>query len=374
MTPMANSPRVLILWAKPTATNLGIRALAEGAVALCRTAWPQCEIVLHDHDTEGSPLGKTPILADIGRRNGFIKNLARQFDVVLDTGSGDSFADIYGLRRLTVMAYAQRAVVRSGTPLIISPQTVGPFDTRIGRVLGRKSVRDATRLFVRDSASAQYCDSLGRRPDAISSDVVWMLDQPKASMPSDVIFNVSGLLWTENPHVDYKKYRDSCVRLVEELKSRKREVTLLAHVLKSNISSESDVDAVGGLAAIVGEKDGVSVFIPTSLSNVRDKMAGSNVVVGARMHACLNSLSVGTPAIPWAYSRKFAPLLNDIKWQYNVDLRSATDPVAETLPLVDRGDLKDEVSTSAEIARQGFESVVVSLREVFSAVELDRGR
>ena len=45
-------------------------------------------------------------------------------------------------------------------------------------------------------------------------------------------------------------------------------------------------------------------------------------MIGSRMHACLNALSVGTPAIPLAYSRKFAPLLGDLGWAHVVDLRT----------------------------------------------------
>src|SRR5699024_9500305 len=45
--------------------------------------------------------------------------------------------------------------------------------------------------------------------------------------------------------------------------------------------------------------------------------------------ACLNALSVGTPAIPLAYSRKFAPLLDSVGWTTGFDLRT-DDPA--TLP------------------------------------------
>ena len=36
------------------------------------------------------------------------------------------------------------------------------------------------------------------------------------------------------------------------------------------------------------------------------------------MHACLNALSTGVPAIAMAYSRKFAPLFDVIGWPYSV--------------------------------------------------------
>ena len=60
------------------------------------------------------------------------------------------------------------------------------------------------------------------------------------------------------------------------------------------------------------------------------------------MHACLNALSVGTPAIPLAYSRKFEPLLSDLGWSHTVDLRTTADPVDEVMRLLESPDLEAE--------------------------------
>jgi hypothetical protein len=48
------------------------------------------------------------------------------------------------------------------------------------------------------------------------------------------------------------------------------------------------------------------VVAPPDLDDARSIIAGSRVLVGARMHACLNALSTGVPAIAMSYSRKFA--------------------------------------------------------------------
>ena len=65
------------------------------------------------------------------------------------------------------------------------------------------------------------------------------------------------------------------------------------------------------------------------------------------MHACLNSLSVGTPAIPLAYSRKFAPLLADSGWTRCVDLRNSADPVGDVLAGTDQ----DEHALETELGQ-----------------------
>jgi polysaccharide pyruvyl transferase WcaK-like protein len=61
------------------------------------------------------------------------------------------------------------------------------------------------------------------------------------------------------------------------------------------------------------------------------------------MHACLNALSGGVPAVPLAYSRKFAPLLAQLGWTYGVDLRTAADPVGDVLAALASPGLDDQV-------------------------------
>lgn len=328
---VSRRPRVLILWAKHSATNLGIRALLTGIQSVCTEAWGDCDFLIHDHDTPNTPLGKSSILRDVGRRNGFIKALARTVDYVVDTGSGDSFTDIYGIRRLTVMAYNQHAVRRSGTPLILAPQTVGPFQSRVGKFLGKQNVRKASTLFVRDSASRDYVSSLGREAEYVSSDLVFAIPRPIPGRSRDIVLNVSGLLWNENPHVPSEKYRSAILEFCRAVQDEGREVSLLAHVLESP-RRENDVTAAKDAGVRLGGN--IEVIVPSSLEDVRSQLAGASVLIGARMHACLNSISVGTPAIPWAYSRKFRPLLEDIGWPYHVDLRTSNDIAAETTELL----------------------------------------
>src|SRR5699024_592440 len=161
-------------------------------------------------------------------------------------------------------------------------------------------------------------------------------EQPDPGPQRDVLVNVSGLLWTENPHVGAAAYRRTLQETVTRLRADGREVALLAHVL-DNPSADNDVPALRELAAQVG--GGLEVVVPTDLDSVRATIAGANLLIGSRMHACLNALSVGTPAIPLAYSRKFAPLLESVGWRTGFDLR--TDDLG-SLP-------RQIVATAAEV-------------------------
>jgi len=197
--------------------------------------------------------------------------------------------------------------------------------------MSRLSMHRARLVMARDPVSAQYAAQLGRPVDVLSTDVAFALPVPDVPQDRDVLLNVSGLLWAGGPHVDAHAYRQTVETLYRELTGQGRRVSLLAHVLPSHLT-DNDVPALEALAASVGTD--VEIVVPADLSDVRRVVAGARLVIGSRMHACLNALSVGTPALPLAYSRKFHPLLESLGWPHTVDLRSSPDAAGEILDLV----------------------------------------
>ncbi|NTW38910.1 MAG: polysaccharide pyruvyl transferase family protein [Cellulomonadaceae bacterium] len=331
--------RALVLWAQDSSPNLGVRALGEGTAALLRRVWPTAEVDFQNFGRGPSPLPvRTPrslVRERVTGKAGLLRWLA-SYDVVVDTRAGDSFADIYGLGRLTTMTLLAEWASQAGTRVVLGPQTIGPFDTRRGTLMGRRSLRRADVVMARDSVSAQHAASLGRPVDVLTTDVVFAMPVPVVERTHDVLLNVSGLLWQPGPHVDHERYRRTVTEVYRRLVADGREVALLAHVLPSS-SPDDDVPAVHELAATVAPD--AEVLVPGSLTEVREMVAASALVVGSRMHACLNALSVGTPAVPLAYSRKFAPLLGDLGWDHTIDLRTDDDPAASALAVIAGHDL-----------------------------------
>ncbi|MGB7980653.1 MAG: polysaccharide pyruvyl transferase family protein [Candidatus Nanopelagicales bacterium] len=355
--------RILVLWADGVSSNLGLRALGAGTEALLRRIWPESDIQFHNYGARVTPVRVGSVKSAVKERitgRGRLVTWLAGFDLVVDTRSGDSFSDIYGVSRLTTMSLMADAVNRAGVPLVIAPQTVGPFGTPTGRLLGWRALRRADVVMVRDSLSARVAADMGRSPDVVATDVVFALPEPKVTEARDLLLNVSGLLWADNPHVPSAQYRENVRRMIRELTTEGRQVTLLAHVLDSP-SPDNDVPALRTLAE---EFRGlVDVVVPKDLDQVRAVVASANLTLGSRMHACLNSLSVGTPAIPLAYSRKFVPLLQDIGWDRSVDLRESSDPVADAIGLMsDVEGLARDVRTSVTRARRLLVPVEDALR------------
>jgi polysaccharide pyruvyl transferase WcaK-like protein len=329
-TVTGREPRVLVLWADDASPNLGVRALATGTAEFVRGVWPAAQITFHNYGARNPrlPIGSLhSIIAEriTGRRG--MQDWFRGFDLVVDTRSGDSFSDIYGIRRLAMMTAVGEFARQAGVPVVLGPQTIGPFRTRFGRTLGRVAARRARLVLARDSLSASRANQLGAETTTLTTDVVFAIPQPTDRPTRDIVLSVSGLLWKPNPHVDSSAYRETLTGLHESLVREGRSVAVLAHVLESG-NHDSDVSAAREFAAVVGCTD---VIVPADLAEVRAVLAGANAVIGSRMHACLNALSVGTPAVPLAYSDKFQPLLGDLGWAHSVDLRGGGDVAGEAL-------------------------------------------
>lgn len=354
--------RVLLLWVAPTSTNLGVRALGEGAAALVRRVAPDAEVEMQSYGHGSAPanIGVIRTLArDLVLDSHGLRSWVKGFDLVVDLRAGDSFADIYGMQRLRVICSMAEFVRACGVPLVLGPQTIGPFTTRGGRLLGRASLHRATRVMARDSVSADASARLGRPVDVLATDVVFAMPRPEPLGSHDVLLNVSGLLWTSDDHGPAEQYRRAIRSLITGLAERGREVTLVSHVLESTFPDNDEPTA----RQLAGEF-GLDHVVPTSLQDMRAIAAGANLVIGSRMHACLNALSVGTPAIPLAYSRKFAPLLDDLGWQHVVDLSRSTAADVDVLSIVDEHpDLADDVAGARSTADQLLVRAEDALRE-----------
>ena len=354
--------KVLVLWADDRSPNLGVRVLGAGTEALARRVWPDAEFVFYNYGSGTAPVrlgsAKAVIAEAVTRRAGLGAWFA-QFDVILDTRAGDSFADIYGLPRLAAMCASTEVAARQGVPVVLSPQTIGPFESKVAGLLARRSLKTASLVMARDSTSADAAARLGRPVDVATTDVVFALDVPEPESSLDVVLNVSGLLWQPGPHVDSATYRATVAAVYDALVAAGRTVSLLAHVLPAP-TSDDDAAAVAEFAATHAPE--AEILRPTSLNHVRQLLAGASLVVGSRMHACLNALSVGTPAVPLAYSRKFAPLMADLGWSHVIDLRSDADSAPERLvELAGRAELRSEVVGLRERAYATLDRATESL-------------
>lgn len=261
-----------------------------------------------------------------GRGNPVATRIARA-DAVADISGGDSFTDLYGPVRLNSVAAPKLAAVRAGRPLVLLPQTYGPFDTPEGQVLAQRLIRSASLAYARDPHSYQRLLELAgpgadtsrlrdgvdvafalrpRRPAAHVADVVeaWAADEVVAGV------NVSGLLRDAAGRERFGlagDYVATMTELVRALIAAGARVLLVPHVQVPGGQGESDIAAIeqvlGELTPAERERAAV---VPPELDAAELKwcIARCDWFAGSRMHATIGALSSRVPAFGYAYSLK----------------------------------------------------------------------
>jgi colanic acid/amylovoran biosynthesis protein len=369
---MTSGPKnLLLLGATFDTGNLGVNALAAGAVTVARRRFPDARISLLDYGRQAKvstlevdgrrvdlPLVNLRFswklwlpnniatllllacvcrllgaraLAALARRNRWL-HAVQEADLALAVSGGDSFSDIYGLGRFMYVALPQLLVMAVGKPLVVLPQTIGPFAGRTSRTIARTIVRYALLTYSRDQAGlvelkallgdgvaaskARYCNDMAFviEPRAPTLAAVDGADASNGTVARPLVgLNISGLLlmggYNKNNMFGLTiDYADLMERIVDLFINHKNtDLMLVPHVFSHD--AECDVAA----ARTVHDKLGSTY--PGRLLNVRGEHDQSEIkhvigrcefFVGSRMHACIAALSQSIPAVGIAYSDKFA--------------------------------------------------------------------
>ncbi len=311
--------------------------LGEGIEAALESAFGSDVDVTHrDFGTGPVEYGGRALLREFANpAKGAIRSDMSKFDLVVDSGGGDSLTDIYGIKRLLNIFLIQRIVRRAGKELVLSPQTIGPFSSSFARVLGKSALRNASLVLARDPKSMKILEKMSVTSRRLSTDVVFNLPVPEVTKDGGVILNVSGLLYRGSSLVGKEIYQSQTKELIERLLADGKRITLLPHVLEGS-STDNDVDVSRELFDEYSSR-GVELFVPANLEDARSRISSADILIGARMHACLNALSVGVPAVALAYSRKFEPLMKAVGWDAVIDLKESPEFAAQVMRRLETG-------------------------------------
>lgn len=252
-------------------------------------------------------------------------------DAILDISGGDSFADLYGQRRFTDVTLPKLVAVRLGVPLVLLPQTYGPYRDPRNRAAASTIVRAAQQCWARDEHSyAVLRDLLGDafnpdrhrtgvdvafglpvvRPNDAAADAV---DEFAGRHAVTVGLNVSGLLYNR-PGDDVERYgfRSSYRSLVDGVIQQLLEIdglgiVLVPHVAPLRPMVDDDAAACESVVAALGRSNSGRVLpLPRALSAPELKwcIGRCEWFCGTRMHSTIGAISQGVPTTAVAYSDK----------------------------------------------------------------------
>jgi polysaccharide pyruvyl transferase WcaK-like protein len=359
--------------------NLGVGALTVSEIAIldeiARDLGRGIEIVVLDWKDARTPYVQGPNIHIIDLDGKFLKSpsgffaTVRRADLVIDIGAGDSFADIYGRGRLIRMFVMKFLTHLARTPLVVAPQTIGPFTKGWSKTLARLSLRMSALVATRDAKSTAALRDLGYRGVAIeASDVALRLPfdapAPRVDGPVRVGINVSGLLmaggYTGKNELGIALDYPALIRkLIANFQAEGCEVHLVPHVIvrEGRMVKEDDYRASAALAAEFPN----TVLAPAfdSPSQAKSYIAGLDFFMGARMHACIAAFSSGVPVVPMAYSRKFSGLFGTIGYNRTVDCTTETGDAIEAKIMADFTNRTTLAAEAAAALAQGRSKLAV---------------
>ena len=258
-------------------------------------------------------------------------------DLVASLAGGDSFSDIYGMRRLFYIALPQILALLLDKRVILLPQTIGPFKRRISKRIARFILNRAELIYCRDRISEKTTRELLGVSDAdkrvrfcydVGFDVTPKLPQdlriaglsPQRSNGETLVgFNVSGLLamggYSQNNMFGLSiPYERLVLKLISFLiEEHSATVLLVPHVFGA--SGEDDLAACKRIFTVLraAHEGKIGLLLGVDkYDEVKHVIGTCDFFIGSRMHACIGALSQSVPAVSIAYSDKFAGVMEAI--------------------------------------------------------------
>lgn len=253
---------------------------------------------------------------------------------VLDVSGGDSFSDIYGQHRFWSIVRPKLIAARCGIPLILLPQTYGPFNKPRNRRIARQAVHAARVAWARDPRSFEALKNLAGEsfdpqrhregvdmafnltpsepePGKLDREMHAWLEGERKFLLAGV--NVSGLVALNADEARSRfslraDYVGAILAFIERLlASDQVRLLLVPHVMSPPGSPESDSEACNRiLRALPGSMRSRVHIAPTILDEREVKWLISKLdwFCGTRMHATIAALSSCVPTATVAYSDK----------------------------------------------------------------------
>ncbi len=252
-------------------------------------------------------------------------------DVIMDITGGDSFAEIYMQSGLKSQFSAKKLAFQFDKPLVLLPQTIGPFHTPGVRRAASKIMNRSALVATRESFGLDELRSLlgpldnrfvscpdvafSMRPMPIEGFSLPLLNENSGPL---IGINVSGLLWGSNVGFGIVgDYRALTWRIFEWAMSvPNARVLLVPHVFNKVGSLPTNPDALGEFPELELAHDlkeqacarwGPRVdYVDQVYSAAQLKwiIGHCDFFIGARMHACIGAISQAVPTVTLAYSKK----------------------------------------------------------------------
>lgn len=335
------SKKIMLLGASLESDNRGVNALGIGAITILKNSYPDSEIFLL---LVGSRADSQKIIFVDGQevsidlfyfpKYDFLKSIVEAYlhnifkiseimdisrlinksDMFFDINEGDSFSDIYGFKRIVRHFFDSKLILSWNKHLIFLPQTIGPFNSVIGKFLGKHILKRLSKIFVRDTKAKEFLQGINVDYELAIDMAVYMAPKEiDIDIKDNTIgVNINGLMFFNrygSMEGKYDHYEKFLVKLIKEISNRGFNIFLIPHTYNANLPNEED--DLEAIQVFLKENPDLKRNIDYLDKNytaqeIKYVLSKMEFFMGSRMHACIGALSKSVPTIGLSYSYKFA--------------------------------------------------------------------
>lgn len=241
------------------------------------------------------------------------KRIIKNTSYIAAINGGDGFSDIYNTQTFLSRLKEIRIAMQRNIPLIMLPQTIGPFEHHKNRKIADKILRYADKIFVRDNKFVPELEKMGLKYEQTKDLSAYMKPEPWNIniKPNSIGINVSGLAYSNSFRTlsgQFDAYPELIDRLILHFRDKGHTVYLIPHSYHYGIPEPDNDDMVACRTAYerLTDKSNV-VFIDKDLNSPQVKYVISKMsfFIGTRMHANFAAIYSSVPLFGLAYSYKF---------------------------------------------------------------------
>ena len=258
-------------------------------------------------------LTKYGIILPFTRASRYVK----QVEIEAADYGGDGFSDIYGDKDFLNRMNQTWLLRKANVPLIMLPQTVGPFKSKQMYDVAVDIMRYAKDIFVRDGKFAEEFKKLGLKYTQTKDISSFMIPEPWdiEIKPKAVGLNVSGLAYSNTFHGlegQFDAYPELIDRIINHFRNKGCTIYLIPHSYGYNqpIADDDMIACRQAYDRLTDKNNVMLVDKDMTAPQVKYLISKMTFFMGARMHANFAAIYTGVPVFGTAYSYKFEGAFN----------------------------------------------------------------
>lgn len=254
-------------------------------------------------------LGKTLILAlcnkfGINKTNKIIKEI-KSADLIIDMG-GDTFSDYPSCLYSIIHSIGLIIVILLNKKFVILSQSIGRFNNFITKNIAKYVLSKAEYIIVREYVTLNYLiDEVKINNEIIKivPDIGYLYPSKILNRENKTIGILTSSICKKQGGISISENIDLLTKIGRYYSNKGYKIYLIPHVLASvnNIGINKKLD-----------DNSMALKLSRNIINTEiidyNNISRAGIVIGSRLHGCINALNCGVPVIALAYSNKFYAL------------------------------------------------------------------